>query len=39
LRRIYFDEIDNRGKKTKMKKILKSFGLHGQGEITGRKKI
>jgi hypothetical protein len=38
LRRIYFYEIDQRGKKTKKKKILKSLGLHGQGEITGRRK-
>jgi hypothetical protein len=38
LRRIYFYEIDKRGKKTKKKKILKSLGLHGQGEITGRRK-
>jgi hypothetical protein len=36
LGRIYFDEIDNREKKKK--KILKSLGLHEQGEITGRKK-
>jgi hypothetical protein len=36
LGRIYFEEIDNREKKKK--KILKSLGLHGQGEITGRKK-